>query len=380
MTPLRIGITCYPTFGGSGIIATEVGLSLAQRGHQVHFICADVPIRLDRFQQNIHFHAVESREYPLLDPSPYALALASKMIEVCTYERLDLLHVHYAVPHATSAYLARQVLGGGPRLVTTLHGTDVTLVGNDPSFLPVTRFSIMQSDGLTVPSAALRLSTYSDLAIPNDVPIEVIPNFVDTAIFRPAVRKVDRLASLFSDVEPDAALLFHNSNFRPVKRVADTIQILAEVRKTRPAALVLVGDGPERSRVESLARELGVARAVRFLGKQLSFVEVLQQCDLFLQPSGMESFGLAALEALACGVPVVGSRVGGVPEVVKDGSLGLLCEPGDVSGMAKAVLSLLEDRARSEAMSTAAIATVHAEFRREPIVDRYEAYYRKILG
>ena len=385
---LRVGITCFPTFGGSGIIATEIGLSLARRGHQIHFICADIPSRLDRFTENVFFHAVEAREYPLFDASPYAIALASKMVEVTRWERLDLLHVHYAVPHATSAYLARQILRASPgvdertlpRIVTTLHGTDITLVGNDPSFLPVTRFSILSSDALTTPSAALRADTYRNLDIAETVPIEVIPNFIDEDHFRPAPRRADRLRGLFADAPPDAALLIHSSNFRPLKRVEDAVRILAEVRRVRPAVLVLVGDGPDRSRVEALARELGVAHAVRLLGNQLNFLEVLQQADVFLLPSAMESFGLAALEALGCGVPVVGSRIGGVPEVIADGEWGVLCEVGDVKSMAAAVISLCSDEDRRTRMALAARAAVESRWRKEPIVSRYEDCYRRVLA
>ena len=313
---LHIGITCYPTFGGSGIIATEIGLGLAERGHRVHFIAYDVPSRLDRFVENIFFHEVEIRDYPLFGHSPYPLALASKMVEVSTYATLDLLHVHYAIPHATSAYLARQILGSrSPRIVTTLHGTDITLVGSDPSFLPITRFSIEQSDGLTAPSRYLRRATYENLGVSPEVPIEVIPNFVDTDKYRPLARKrkgelrhlfdrvdrVDRVAVDWDDPAAAPPILIHNSNFRPLKRVDDVVRILAEVRRTVPALLILVGDGPERSRVESLVRELGLTGAVCFLGKQLNFLEVLQNSDVFLLPSETESFGLAALEALACG-------------------------------------------------------------------------------
>src|SRR5712692_1492267 len=324
---LRIGITCYPTFGGSGIIATEIGLSLARRGHRVHFICYDVPWRLEDFHENVFFHEVEVRDYPLFDHGHYALALASKMVEVSTYEKLDLLHVHYAIPHATSAYLARQILeASAPRLVTTLHGTDITVVGIDRSFLPITRFSIIQSDGITVPSEYLKQATHDNLNVPRSVPIEVIPNFVDTEKFKPVPSKrIDQLARLFAGARPNfegaarPRVLIHNSNFRPLKRVEDVVRIFAQVRKTTPVVLVLVGDGPDRSRIEAMVRDLKLTGAVCFLGKQLNFLEVLQSSDVFLLPSETESFGLAALEALSCGVPVVASRVGGLPEVVIDG-------------------------------------------------------------
>ncbi len=383
MTPMRIGITCYPTFGGSGIIATEIGLELARRGHRVHFICSDVPGRLERFVDNVFFHAVEVRDYPLFD-SPYALALASKMVEVATYESLDLLHVHYAIPHATSAYLARQILGArSPKLLTTLHGTDITLVGNDRTFLPITRFSILQSDGITVPSQYLKDATYDNLDVPRSTPIEVISNFVDAAKYRPASEKPwHELAHLFprcKDANARPRVLIHNSNFRPLKRVDDVVRIFAEVAKTRPTVLLLVGDGPERSRIEGMVRDLGLFDQVCFLGKQLNFVEVLQLADVFLQPSETESFGLAALEAMSCGVPVVGSNVGGVPEVVTDNDSGLLFPLGDLPAMIAGVLRLLDDPALHTKMSRAARAQVESHFQRAPMIDRYEAYYRTIL-
>jgi N-acetyl-alpha-D-glucosaminyl L-malate synthase BshA len=371
-TPMRIGITCFPTFGGSGIIATEIGLALGRRGHAVHFICADIPWRFDEYVENVRFHEVEGRDYPLFDHSPYALALTSKMVEVATFERLDLLHVHYAIPHAASAYLARQILGpAAPRIITTLHGTDITVVGSDRSFLPITRFAIEQSDAVTVPSHDLRSATYELLGVSRSTPIEVIPNFVDTDVYTPAPG-------------PRAAgrprLLVHISNFRPVKRVDDVIRIFAETQKIVPCQLVLVGDGPERSRVERLVHELDLARDVRFLGKQLHFSKVLQEADVFLLPSETESFGLAALEALSCGVPVVASRVGGLPEVVSDGENGFLLPLGDVAAMAQATARILGDDALHARMSRAARATAVGKFQREPMVGRYEEYYRRVLS
>ncbi len=345
---MRIGVTCYPTFGGSGVVATELGLALAARGHQVHFISADVPARLDRFVENVFFHAVEARDYPLFD-SPYTLALASKMVEVTTWEKLDVLHVHYAVPHATSAYLARQILGArAPRLVTTLHGTDSTLVGNDRSFLPVTRFSIVHSDVITAPSHFLANITRENFELAGDFPIRVIPNFVDTALFAPPPsRDFGRIAHLFRGAEVAGRrrrLLVHSSNFRPLKRVDQVIHILAEVRRRLAdddVHLVLIGDGPERSKVADLVRQLGLSDVVSFLGKQLHFVDVLKQADVFVLPSENESFGLAALEAMACGVPVVASRLGGLPEVIDDGVSGILCSVNDVGAFAEAVVQLL---------------------------------------
>jgi N-acetyl-alpha-D-glucosaminyl L-malate synthase BshA len=386
---LRIGITCYPTFGGSGIIATEIGLELARRGHRVHFICHDVPGRLDRFADNVFFHEVEMRDYPLFHHAPYELALASKMVEVATYQRLDLLHVHYAIPHAASAFLAAQILGPhAPRVVTTLHGTDTTLVGSDRSFLPITRFSIERSDGVTAPSQFLRRATYDKLALPVEVPIEVIPNFVDTQLYKPAEpREWQELARLFPNGtrtggEPPPKLLIHTSNFRPLKRVDDVVRVFAEVfeRANMPVRLVLVGDGPERSSVERAVHERGLGAHVCFLGKQLNFLAVLEQADVFLLPSESESFGLAALEALACGVPVVASDVGGLPEVVKHGETGFLSPVGDTGAMATHVLALLRDADRQARMGRAARADVEQRFQLAPLVTRYEEYYRKVLA
>lgn len=369
MTPLNIGMTCFPTFGGSGIIATELGLELARRGHQVHFIAGEVPFRFERFVENVYFHEVEARDYPLFDQSPYALALTSKLVEVATRAHLDLWHVHYAIPHAASAYLARQILGAAaPKVVTTLHGTDITLVGNDPSFLPITRFTIVASDGVTVPSCDLARATRENLGVPDDVHLEVIPNFVDTDVFVPAPARA-----------PAVPRIVHNSNFRPLKRVDDVIRVFAEVRRARPCQLVLIGDGPERSRVEAHVHQLGLGAEVTFLGKQRGFVEVLQGARVFLLPSAMESFGLAALEAMSCGVPVVASKVGGVPEVVTDGETGLLAPVGDVPAMAQAVRRLLEDDALHAKLAAAARARAGDHFRRAPMVSRYEAFYRRVL-
>lgn len=373
--PLRIGVTCYPSTGGSGIIATEIGLQLSRRGHDVHFICHDVPARLGPHLHEVEFHRVAVRDYPLHHMGPYPLALASKMADVSAAADLDLLHVHYAVPHATSALLARQILAQlgqpPPRVVTTLHGTDVTLVGSDPSLQPVIRMSLMACDALTAPSAYLQKAAYDHLLLPEHVPIEVIPNFVDTDHFRPAPPLTRRFG--------DAPVLIHSSNFRALKRIEDAVQVLWDVRAELPAVLVLVGDGPERPRVEALVRELGLSEAVIFLGMRLDFVDALQHSDVFLLPSATEGFGLAALEALSCGVPVVASRVGGVPEVVLDGETGYLCAPGDVSAMTAAVLHLLRSPALHRRMSAAARALVERVYQREPLVRRYEDLYLRVL-
>jgi N-acetyl-alpha-D-glucosaminyl L-malate synthase BshA len=363
---MNLAITCFPTFGGSGIVATEIGLAMAARGHRVHFVCAELPWRLERFVDNVFFHEVQARDYPLFDQSPYALALTSKLVEVATWEPIDLLHVHYAIPHAASAYLARQILGPrAPRLITTLHGTDATVVGNDPSFLPVARFSVAQSDRVTVPSQALRRATYDNLGVPSTVAIDVIPNFVDTETYLPAPREAGR-----------PFVIAHNSNFRPVKRVDDVVRVLAAVRRARPCQLVLIGDGPERSRIEREVHQHGLGDDVRFLGKQLNFVQVLQQADVFLLPSAEESFGLAALEAMACGVPVVASRVGGLPEVITE-DCGFLLPLGDVDAMAAAVQRLADDPELHARMSTAARARAE-RFRKQPLIDVWEQYYRRL--
>jgi N-acetyl-alpha-D-glucosaminyl L-malate synthase BshA len=376
---LRIGITCYPTFGGSGIIASEIGQSLARRGHEVHVIASSAPSRLDLSAERVFFHRVAVKDYPLFDHSPYALALAAKMVEVTTDARLDLLHVHYAVPHATSAYLARQILGAAaPRLITTLHGTDITLVGNDPSFLPITRFSMLKSDRLTVPSQFLARATRENFDLPTDTAIEVIPNFVDTSYWRPPEpRRWSAFAPLFG--EAAAPVLVHSSNFRVIKRVDDVVRIFARVRAQRPVFLLLIGDGPERQAIETLAAELGVAAAVRFVGARRDFVDLLAQADVFLMPSGSESFGLAALEAQSCGLPVVATRVGGVEEVIEDGETGMLAPLGAIDEMAADVLSLLEDHARHARMAAAARARAMLIFEREPVVDRYQALYARVL-
>lgn len=372
---LAVGITCYHTFGGSGIVATEIGLELARRGHRVHFICAEPPARLDAATPNVHFHKVELRDYPLLLEGQYPLALASQMIDVAVRERLDLWHVHYALPHATSAYLAREILGAGaPRVITTLHGTDVVLVGNDPSYLPITRFSIERSDGVTTPSAFLAQATRDNFGIAR--PIEVIPNFVDGERFSPAPAPP-------SGGQPRPAAqptIVHSSNFRPLKRVDDVIAVFERVRRGRPCRLALLGDGPERPRVEAEVRARGLADDVTFLGEQLDVAATLRRAHVFLLPSESESFGLAALEALACGVPVVASRAGGLPEVVRDGESGFLLPVGDVDAMAAAVGRVLDDAALHRRLSHAARADAVERFARAPMVTRYERYYEKVLS
>jgi N-acetyl-alpha-D-glucosaminyl L-malate synthase BshA len=369
VTALSVGITCFPTFGGSGIIATEIGLELARRGHRVHFICAQAPWRFDPSLPNVSLHEVDSTAYPLFEQGQYALALTSKMVEVATNHGLDLFHVHYAVPHATAGYLAKQILGPrAPKLVTTLHGTDITLVGSDRAYLPVTRFSIEKSDGVTVPSAFLRAATYAQLGVAAETELKVISNFVDTAAYAPPAAPVRR------------PVVVHSSNFRPLKRVEDVVRIFARVRRERAAELVLVGDGPDRAKAERLVQELGLASDVTFLGGQLQAVETLKAARVFLLPSESESFGLAALEAMSCGVPVVASNVGGVAEVVEDGACGFLAPCGDVDAMAGFVARLLDDDALHDRFSARAREVATLRFQLQPVIEQYLAYYRRVLA
>jgi N-acetyl-alpha-D-glucosaminyl L-malate synthase BshA len=372
---VRVGITCYPTYGGSGIVATELGLELANRGYEVHFISYANPIRLDPGQPRIHYHEVEVSTYPLFQFPPYSLALASRMAEVAERYSLDLLHVHYAIPHSISALLARAMLAGTRRLpfITTLHGTDITLVGADRSYFPITKFSIEQSDGVTTVSEDLRSRTVDVFGIGKE--IRVIRNFVNCDIYRPAPEARPR-----NPYAPSGdRVLMHLSNFRPVKRTQDCIRILEEVRKDVPAHLLMVGDGPERGAAEGLARELGLEQHVTFLGKQDHIERLLPLADVLLLPSQLESFGLAALEAMACGVPAVATRVGGLPELITHGVDGFLEPPGDVPAQAARVTALLTDEALHQRMSEAARATAASKFCSSRVIPLYESYYREIL-
>lgn len=372
---LRIGITCYPVYGGSGVVATELGLELAQRGHEVHFITYAQPFRLPFFVENVYYHEVEVPSYPLFDYPPYSLALAAAMHGTAVRRKLDLLHVHYAVPHATSAWIAREMLRPAQiRVVTTLHGTDITLVGQDPSFHSITRFSILHSDGITAVSEYLRRETVERFDIPADS-IEVIPNFVDLERYRRDLQGCHR-----SQLAPGGEkIVIHISNFRPVKRVDDVVRVFARARRRVPARLVLVGDGPARGLAQKVAEEEGVASHVVFLGKQSSVAELLACADVLLLPSESEAFGLVALEAMACGVPVVATAVGGVPELVPHGVAGFLAPLGDVDAMADGVVELLADRDRWQAASDAA-RDVAARFSADQVVPRYEALYRRVLA
>ncbi len=371
---MKIGITCYPTYGGSGVVATELGLELAARGYDVHFISYAPPIRLNSTSDRIQFHEVEVSSYPLFDHPPYALALAVKMVEVAESVGLDLLHVHYAIPHSVSALLARSM--AAPRrlpFITTLHGTDITLVGNNRSYLPITRFSIEQSDGVTAISHYLRRQTLAEFDIKN--PIEVIPNFVNCDLYCRSPKPEERL-----QWAPNGeAILMHLSNFRPVKRVTDVVEIFALLREKMPAKLVLVGDGPDRGSAEWLVRQKCLGRDVHFLGKQDRVHEKLGLADLFLLPSDLESFGLAALEAMACEVPVIATNVGGLPEVVEHGVDGYLIEPRDVAAAAKFAIEILSRSDRGREMGQRARINARRKYCAEDIIPRYEAYYQRVI-
>jgi N-acetyl-alpha-D-glucosaminyl L-malate synthase BshA len=380
--PLSIGIVCYPSLGGSGVVAAELAAGLARRGHRVHLLATALPARPLPECERLLFHEVSVSDYPLFEHPPYALAVAAAIVEVATDHGLDLVHVHYAVPHAASAFLARSVLGcAAPRVVTTLHGTDVTRTGTDPSYRSITRFTVAASDGITAPSAFLRDETLRLLGAAAGPGVEVIPNFVDTDHFAPATPPDRaRLRALFAGTAgADGPVLFHVSNFRAVKRVGDLMEVLARVRRRVPATLVLVGDGPERPSAAQRARELGVAGSVCFLGKRTDFADHLRHADAFVLPSESESFGVAALEALSAGVPVCAYRVGGLPEVVPPGA-GRLVPPFDVDALADAVLDVIADPARHAALRRAARDHAVTHFRRDAALDRYEAFYRRLLA
>ena len=371
---MKIGITCYPTYGGSGIVATELGLELANRGHDIHFITYANPIRLDPGTPRIFYHEVEVSTYPLFQYPPYCLALASRMFEVAEQHGLDLLHVHYAIPHSISALLARQMITPSRRLpfITTLHGTDITLVGQDRSYFPITKFSIEQSDGVTSISEYLRLETVREFEVAGD--IRVIHNFVNCDMYKPDPEKRD--AARYAPA--GSKILIHVSNFRPVKRVFDCVRILAEARKHAPAHLLMVGDGPDRGPAERLARDLRVESNVTFLGKQDHVERLFPMAHALLMPSELEGFGLAALEGMACGVVPVATDVGGVPELITNGVDGFLEAPGDVAGQSAHVIELLCRPGLHEKMSQMARQTATSRFCADRIIPHYENYYREV--
>ncbi len=369
---MRIGIVCYPTYGGSGAVATELGLALAERGHEVHFISYAMPFRL-RFNERVTFHEVKIGSYPLFEHPPYSLALAVMLHDVAVREKLDVIHAHYAIPHATAGWMAKQLLAEERNLpiVTTLHGTDITLVGQDPSYFTITKFSIEQSDAVTAVSAYLRDETFRAFGC-TACDISVIPNFVDLAEFRPPRER----CPLFPASDK---VLMHISNMRPVKRLLDVVGIFDRVRKEVPSRLVLAGDGPDRDAAEREVERLGLKDRVRFIGKVEDVAQVVRWAHLFLLPTVSESFGLAALEAMATGVPVIGANVGGLPEVVEHGVSGYLGEPGNVDDMAGGALALLQDAGRYEAASHAARARAGL-FAKETVVPLYEGVYAQVVG
>lgn len=372
---MKIGIVCYPTFGGSGVLATELGKSLADHGHQVHFITYRQPARLDFFSENLFYHEVTVSNYPLFDYPPYELALASKLVDVVNYEKLDILHVHYAIPHASAAFMAREILksmGIKIKVITTLHGTDITLVGKDVTFKPVVEFSINQSDGVTAVSESLKRDTLEHFNIKKE--IEVIPNFVDLSRFNHKPKDHFKKA-----IAPNGEkLIIHTSNFRKVKRVQDVVKVFSIVNKKIPSKLLLVGDGPERSSVEMLCRELNIMENVRFLGKQDAVEEILSVSDLFIMPSETESFGLAALEAMACRVPVISTNAGGIPELNTNGETGFMSNVGDIEDMAKNALRILKDENSLKKFKTAAHARAK-QFDIGIIMPRYVNLYQRVL-
>ena len=375
---MKIGITCYPTYGGSGVVATELGKNLAERGHEIHFISSSLPFRLSHVAGNIFFHEVNVQSYPLFESPPYTLSLTSKMVDIAKHAGLDLLHVHYAIPHATSAVMARQILereGHPLPVVTTLHGTDITLIGQDPSFAPVVTWSINESDGVTAVSDYLRQETYDHFAVDNG--IEVIPNFIDTDRFHRQNKEHFKQA-LCPNGEK---VIVHVSNFRPVKNTKQVVEIFHRVQNGHSdVKLLLVGDGPERVPTERKARELGVYDDIRFLGKQDPIEEILSIADIFLMPSQTETFGLAALEAMACRVPTVVSDVGGLPELVNDEETGYLCAVNDVDAFTERTRALLEDEDLHERMAEAARSRAVDTFDIDHVVPKYERYYEEVVG
>jgi N-acetyl-alpha-D-glucosaminyl L-malate synthase BshA len=376
---VNIGIICYASVGGSGIVATELAKTLADRGHQVHLVSTDPPFRLGDYQAGLMFHQVNTPSYPLFREPQYVLSLANKVVQVAREFRLEIIHAHYAIPHATAALLSRQVLESGghtvPRVVTTLHGTDITLIGSDPSFSEIVAYSIEKSDGVTAVSESLREATRRELCVRRD--IEVIPNCLDCDVYKR--REVSALRRRFAP-DPSTKLVIHVSNFRPVKRIDAVMEVFARVSRSVPARLLLVGDGPELGTAYRLGRELNIAPLVEVLGAQEDVIPLLSCADVFLLPSAQESFGLAALEAMACEVPVVASNVGGLPEVITHGVTGFLHDPADLDGMAASVVALLTDAALHRRVADAACRRVGEEFCVDRVVPMYERYYERVLA
>ena len=377
---MRIGIVCYASVGGSGIIATELGKTLASRGHEVHILSSDTPFRLSDYQPGLTFHRVETPSYPLFREPQYLLSLANKIVQVARNEQLDIIHAHYAVPHATAAYLARQILlatppGPVPKVITTLHGTDITLLGSDRSYSETVAFCIQQSNGVTAVSESLKADTYRELAITKE--ICVIPNFLDCTVHH-RISAGPLRERVIGD--PAAKVVIHVSNFRPVKRVTAAVEVFARVSRQVSAHLLMVGDGPDLDQAVRLARSLGLEERVHFLGEQDQVRQLLSIADAFLLPSAQESFGLAALEAMACEVPVVASRVGGLPEVIQHGETGFLHAPDDLDGMAASTVALLTDEALHARIADTARRTVRAKFCDQKIVPLYEKYYEDVLA
>jgi len=371
---MKIAMSCYPTYGGSGVIASELGIKLAEKGHEIHFISYSLPFRLQKYRRNIFFHKVEVPKYPLFEYPPYALALTAKMVEVVEKERIDLFHVHYAIPHAISAYLAKEILGlKFPKIITTLHGTDITLVGNKPSLYKITQFSIEQSDYITAVSHSLRDKTMEEFNI--EKPIEVLPNFVDTERFIPKINGEMREKFATSKEK----ILMHISNFRPNKRIKDVILIFNRIRTYIPAKLLMIGDGPEKHSAQKLAKELNIDKDILFWGKYEEIEDLLPFADLFLLPSEQESFGLVAVEAMSCGVPVIATLVGGLPEVVDSGKTGFLEGVGDINKMAERALDLFLNDALMKKMKLCCRERAIKKFSANQIVPMYQKYYERVL-
>ncbi len=369
---MKIGITCYPTYGGSGVVATELGIELAKRDHEVHFISYEQPFRLDQFHESVFFHEVEMLKYPLFKYPPYSLSLSVKMAQIIESEKLDILHVHYAMPHAASAYLAKKIVGDDKiKIITTLHGTDITLVGNHHSFFRITKFSIEESDGVTSVSEFLKGATIDTFDIKREV--EVIYNFVDTEVY-----KRDENRKNLDMIEPDDKVIIHISNFRPVKRIGSIIKVFCNISEKVKSKLLLVGDGPEMFKIRNMVSKLGLDDKVIFMGRQNDIIPLLNISDLYMLPSKSESFGLSALEAMSCEVPIIGTSIGGLKEVVEDGISGYICDPGDIKAMSKAAIAILANKNNRVKMGLAARARAK-KFDSKNIIDKYIDYYKKVL-